>query len=301
MTECVGQPQNAEDVRKSIFEAYVSIVDAYLSGGNVSGLIDDLNEAILLVKMAEENSSFSKVYLDKAFNISEYVKYRALDVKRMGENARFNYYLTIALSVSLLIACIILLYVYGRTLYWRLWLKARYNNKIVWRKFGGKRKSMIIDEEVWAVILAIIVVSAVFAISQICISGRVVEPFSELGILGSKMKIGDYPRELVLGEKAKLYIYVGNHMGRPMYYIVKIKIGNRTTPVDPAPIPPIKVYEKILDDNSTWIFPFQISFNETGLNYRLIVELWIYNSTSNQIEYHSRWCQLWINVTQPKV
>jgi len=287
-------PQN---VRRTIFDAYIGIVDAYNSRGNVTLLIDRLNTAIEYVRMAESNNS--TIYFEKAYNIAVEVKNDALKAKMEGEIAYRNYIYSMIIYSAIGVIGIVVTYFLGRRLYWNMWLKIRGKNRVVVRKIRADRKSMMIDEEVKAVILAIIVVASVFAISQIYISGRVVEPFSELGILGSRMKIGDYPRELILGEKAKLYIYVGNHMGKPMYYFVKIKIGNKTTPIDPAPIEPLKVYEKILEDNSTWIFPFQISFNKTGLNYRLIVELWIYNYTTNQIEYHGRWCQLWINVTYP--
>jgi len=100
-------------------------------------------------------------------------------------------------------------------------------------------------------------------------------------------------------EAMLLYVYVGNHMGRPMYYVVQVKVGDRETPIDPAPLEPVATFERVLLHNSTWIFPLEISFDEPGLNKRLIVELWIYNETAGEVQYHGKWCQLWINVTRP--
>ena len=284
------QPLPPEDVKEEIFKAYTSIVDAYNSGGNVTRLIAELNNAI---EMVNSNRTLEAYMI--ASSVREYAssaKIEGLERQRL-ETLMIIFFIVIIAFISAII------YLYGPRLYWRLWVKLRGKYKVVFRRSKVKRYSMLISEEVWAVILAVIVVASVFAISQLYIAGRVIEPFSELGILGSKKKIGDYPRELFVGEKALLHIYVGNHMGVPMYYIVQVKIGNSTTPIDPAPIEPILTFEKVLPHNSTWIFPLTISFNETGLNYRIIVELWIYNYTTHRIEYHHRWGQIWVNVTSP--
>jgi len=49
--------------------------------------------------------------------------------------------------------------------------------------------SWVFDEEVLAVIAAIIIVAAVFAAAQAFYTSRVIEAFSELGLLGSAGKI----------------------------------------------------------------------------------------------------------------
>jgi len=276
-----------EPVKDKIYEAYTAIVEAYNAGGEVDGLIEELNRLI--------NSS--RVNESEVYEVSSRLIEEAQKAKSEGEERRkLELYYTVFLVIVATSAALIA-YLYGGKAYWRLWLKLRGRHKIIVRRVPAERKSMFLSDEVKAVALAIIVVVLVFAISQAFLAGRVVEPFSELGLLGSKMKIGDYPRELVVGEKARLYVYVGNHMGYPVYYIVQVKIGNSTTHVDPAPLKPVKTFEKVLPHNATWIFPLEISINETGLNYRIIVELWIYNYTSGRVEYHKRWCQIWVNVT----
>lgn len=159
---------------------------------------------------------------------------------------------------------------------------------------------MLIDEEVLAVVLAIILVSGVFTVSQAFLSGRVTEPFSELAILGPEMKIADYPKNVTVGEPFYLYLYVGNHEGRVMYYAVLIKLGDRSTQIndtDPADAPVIARYEFVILHDGNVTRPITLSISEPGLNRRLIFELWAFDEGSEGFKYHSRWCQLWLNAT----
>jgi len=283
----IAPKYSAEPVKNAIYKAYTAVVEAYSAGGDVEELIENLNRLINSTQIDE-----SEIYEISARLIEE-----AQKAKIEGEEKRrIELYYTIAWIVAAA-GAVLVAYFYGGRLYWKIWLRLRGKYKVIVRRVPAERKSMLLSDEVKAVALAVVVVVLVFAISQAYLAGRVVEPFSELGLLGSKMKIGDYPTELVVGEKARLYVYVGNHMGYPMYYIVQVKIGNSTTPIDPAPLEPVKTFERVLPHNATWIFPLEISFNETGLNYRIIVELWIYNYSSGRVEYHKRWCQLWVNVT----
>lgn len=163
---------------------------------------------------------------------------------------------------------------------------------------------MIVDEKVTAVVLAVLVGVGVFAGSQIFFTNRVVEPFSELGVLGPKMKISDYPRELIVGEPFTLYLYVGNHEGRVMYYAVLVKLGNKTTSIsgeEPMDVPTFARYEVMLLDGKNWTRSVTLSVEEPGVNYRIVFELWVYNEGIRDFEYHGRWVQLWLNVTRPAV
>lgn len=160
----------------------------------------------------------------------------------------------------------------------------------------------MIDEEVQAVILAILVVAGAFAASQLYLRGRVIEPFSELGLLGPKMKIGDYPKVVLVNETFRLYLYVGNHEGRTMYYVIYGKLGDNTTFVNetvPADAPVIATYEVLLTHGQNVTIPVELSLPEPKTNARLIFEMWFYNETTLEPQYHGRWVQLWLNVTAP--
>lgn len=160
----------------------------------------------------------------------------------------------------------------------------------------------MIDEEVKAVVLAIIVVAGIFAASQTMLAGRVVEPFSELGLLGPNKRIGDYPKEVVIGLPYRLHIYVGNHEGEVRYYRILIKLGNSTTFINetiPANAPVIYSFDHVLMDNRTLIQPYDMIINSTGINLRLLVELWSYDPAKGEFVYTGRWNQLWVNATGP--
>lgn len=155
-----------------------------------------------------------------------------------------------------------------------------------------------------AVIAAIITIAAVFATVQVFSAGRVVEPFSELGLLGPDGKIANYPQEVVAGSPFLLNVYVGNHEGRTAYYKVLVKVGdgssviNQTSPLLTEPIMEIRT---VMVHNSSRIFPVNITLYKPATNVRLIFELWIFNETAGTFYYHGRWNQLWINVTKPLI
>lgn len=161
----------------------------------------------------------------------------------------------------------------------------------------------MIDEEVAAVILAIAVVAGIFAASQVLFGERVVEPFSAIGLLGPDMKIGDYPRKVVVNETFRLHVYIENREGRLMYYVVYVKLGDNTTLVNetvPADAPIIARYETIVPHGSNVTIPVELSISSPVSNARLIFELWFINETTLEPQYRGRWLQLWLDVVQPK-
>ena len=202
-----------------------------------------------------------------------------------------------AASLAAAAALSLLAYLKGPALFWRLWFRLFKGRRVTLG--SARKKPMLLSEEVWAVILAVIVVASVFAASQALLSKRVVEPFSELGVLGPTKKIGDYPKLVVAGENITLYCYVGNHMGKPMYYAVYVKVGSRETPVDPAPLDPVLKLYTVLEHNTSTLIPVTITLKTPGVNRRIIFELWALNETTMSFQYHERWCQIWVNVTAP--
>jgi len=126
------------------------------------------------------------------------------------------------------------------------------------------------------------------------------EPFSELGVLGPGQVIGGYPTTVTAGQQFKLYVYVGNHEGIVGYYQVLVKEGNQGTVISnstAANLPPVMSSSLVLEDNSSTTFPLTISMSTTGLNQRLIFELWMFNTTTTSFAYTGLWDQIWINVT----
>ena len=161
---------------------------------------------------------------------------------------------------------------------------------------------MRIDEKIQAAIIIVLLGYAVLTAAPIILGDRIVEPFSELGVLGPNMKLGDYPREVVAGEEVRLYIFLGNHEGVPTYYRILVKEGDRSMNVsdtEPYPGASINILERILENESNYTRPVTISMREPGLNRRLVFELHKYDADSRSFVYDGIWTQLWLNVTEP--
>src|SRR5512138_1612711 len=93
------------------------------------------------------------------------------------------------------------------------------------------------DDEIKIASIGLIVVMMGITVYPVLSAHRVVEPFSELGILGPNGKLGDYPSELAVGEPISLFLYVGNQEGSAQYYRVDVKLGGREQNVsDTAPL-----------------------------------------------------------------
>lgn len=160
----------------------------------------------------------------------------------------------------------------------------------------------MIDEEVKAVVMAIIIVAGALSISQIVTSGRVSEPFSALGLLGPNMKIGDYPKTVLVNQTVNLYLFIDNHEGRTIYYIIYVKLGDKLTEINEnksAEAPTLYTYEIILTHGMNTTIPVSLKFSKPMMNARLIFEMWIYDPETRTPRYHGRWNQLWLNITAP--
>lgn len=162
---------------------------------------------------------------------------------------------------------------------------------------------MRLDEKIQAVIMIALLALGILTAAPVILGDRVVEPFSELGILGPNMKLGDYPREILSGENIDLYLYLGNHEGTIIYYRVQAKLGDQSTNVsDTMPYQGeiLSTYERVLDDENNCTIPISISLIETGINKRVVFELYEYKSEIREFEYEGNWVQLWVNVTEPR-
>ncbi|MDE1854264.1 MAG: DUF1616 domain-containing protein [Thaumarchaeota archaeon] len=162
----------------------------------------------------------------------------------------------------------------------------------------------MIDEQLQAATVGIIVLIAVFNVSGYYLANRNVEPFSELGILGPNQKIADYPTHALVGQNFTLYLYVGNHEGHVMYYQVLAKVGDRASVINEnvsLAAPPVATYSTILRDNQTYLNQITLSLNHNGTNVRLVFELWVYRTNTTSFAYDHRFVQLWLNVTGPSI
>ncbi|MFH2112169.1 MAG: DUF1616 domain-containing protein [Candidatus Bathyarchaeota archaeon] len=161
---------------------------------------------------------------------------------------------------------------------------------------------MRIDEKIQGAVILALLAYAALTVAPIILGDRIVEPFSELGVLGPGMKLGGYPREVEAGEDMSLYLYLGNHERRPTYYQVQVKLGDRSMNVSDSESYPgavLSSYRHVLDNEANYTRSIVISVKEPGLNRRLVFELQKYSPDEGRFVYDGVWVQLWLNVTEP--
>ena len=162
------------------------------------------------------------------------------------------------------------------------------------------------------------------------------QEFSELYILGPNHTFANIPFNIKANVTYLAYLGVGNNMGSPCYYSVFVKLANGTehlpdsTLGTPSLLPALYQYTLFVGNGATWETPltFQVNglsfkngisylsrININGVNfpvsqtsawnsskagyyYNLFVELWIFNSTLGISQYHNRFVDLTLNMTQ---
>ncbi len=162
----------------------------------------------------------------------------------------------------------------------------------------------VLDEEVFAVIIALTIVGSALGIAQL-LRPEVTEPFVAIGILSSDCRIGDYPKEVFEGEDVRLCIYLYNHLGHPQLMMVKYKLGSRDTlPTNTSGSPEetIKTFIFILNHGSNITKPISVPIPTgeglVGKDVALIFELWLYDEGLGDWVYSGRWVHLYVKVRE---
>jgi uncharacterized membrane protein len=157
---------------------------------------------------------------------------------------------------------------------------------------------MRIDEKIQAALFVLLAVYGVLVASPLVLGDRVVEPFSELGVLGPGLKLGGYPEDVGLSEEFELYLYLGNHMGELSYYRVFTKLGDidlNVSDFEPYDGQVLAIYDYVLVNEANVTFPIFLSLDELGFDQRLVFELQRFDE--GDFVYDGLWVQLWLNVT----
>jgi len=196
-----------------------------------------------------------------------------------------------------------------------------------------------------AVFVTLLVVCEMIA--YVATTPRPREQFFQLYVLGAKRMAADYypdnDTNIRLGVPIMWYLGVTDNMGTVQLVSIRVKIGNQTIkPPDDqqaleSPAPVVTEFLRYLQDNETWEVPFVWSItdaipvggstriltlqinNETyqlqdcsasnGHNFRLIFELWTWQTDANAFEFgwmaggehRVAWLQVWFNMTSPRL
>ncbi len=143
----------------------------------------------------------------------------------------------------------------------------------------------------------------------------------------------DYPFNVSRDEVYSIYLGVDNHRGALESYVVYVKLRNQSeASLDsavPSSVRRLFEYRVFLEDGRSWETQMRFSFanisffdnrsflrdlvindstfsvNKTALwndenlghYYQLLMELWLYNTTSGDLEYN-RSTSIWLNMTR---
>jgi uncharacterized membrane protein len=162
------------------------------------------------------------------------------------------------------------------------------------------------------------------------------EQFTELYLLGSQHMAEDYPYNISPNQDYTVHLGVTNHVGSSAYYMVYVKLLNSTDTLPDtlngtaSPTKPIYDYRFSIQDGQTYETRVRFAFTDTNIignqaivgslqinnenikvdksttwnattqqyPYRLIFELWQYNSQSNTLAFNNRYVSLKLNLTR---
>jgi hypothetical protein len=155
-------------------------------------------------------------------------------------------------------------------------------------------------------------------------------------MLGPNHTFENIPFNIKAKVNYSVYLGVVNRMGTSFYYTSFVKITNQTESLPnanlrtPSQLPALYEFKSFISDGGIWEVPLTFRVNElafidgtsqlssitiNGINlsvnqtsawnsekkgyyYNLFVELWIFNSTLGISQYHNRFVELSLNMTQ---
>ena len=161
------------------------------------------------------------------------------------------------------------------------------------------------------------------------------EQFSEFYLLGPERMAEEYPHNIMPNQDYTVYFDVGNHIGSAAYYLVYIKFLNASDILPDvskgiaSTLQPLQEYRFLVQDERVFEKAFTFSFSnavvsnnqlvvgnlilngwDSNVNkesvwnstkseyqYKLLFELWFFNSQTNMFEFNNRFVYLQLNCT----
>ena len=182
------------------------------------------------------------------------------------------------------------------------------------------------------VVLALLVVSP--TVARVLVYPTT-DYFTELYMLSSSHTAENYPYNIVSNQNYSVFLDIANHLGSCAYYVVEVKFRNDTQSgpdslsFTSSNLPSLYNVTAFVANEATWELPitfsfnysvnqFQANFNSMSFNGEniplagessnwnsttnvffgnLFFELWIFNSTTGNFQYHDRYLSLLLNMT----
>ena len=139
-------------------------------------------------------------------------------------------------------------------------------------------------ERALSIILVVAILGTLGTIGYLIVIPKAEERFTEFYLLGLEGKAMDYPKELVVGEEARVIVGIINHENKETTYRVEVVIeGERSNEVEPI----------VLADEQKW--EEMVSFTPSRAGQKQRVEFLLYKN--GQTEPYLKPLFLWIDVT----
>jgi uncharacterized membrane protein len=138
---------------------------------------------------------------------------------------------------------------------------------------------------IWLTIfLVVAIVASIGCIIYLANTPKPGDRFTEFYILGPERKASGYPKEIVLGESAEIFVGIANHEGKPTSYRATLTIDDD---IDQ------EVHVGMLSDGAEW--EQKVSFTPKKAGNQQKVELNLYKGASDQA-YHKEPLRLFVDV-----
>jgi hypothetical protein len=122
-----------EEAKAKLDEAFEAVAEAERMGGNVSNLVAELNEAVMLIEEGEDCGN--ETLIAEAVLKAEDVLTKAPALEQEGAASIRMHMIQSGLVLSLVVALAIIVWQYGPWMFWRLWIKS----KSSWRVKSANR------------------------------------------------------------------------------------------------------------------------------------------------------------------
>lgn len=139
-------------------------------------------------------------------------------------------------------------------------------------------------DRVLSIILIIAIAGALGTLGYVIATPKVGEKFTEFYVLGESGKAADYPRDLKVGEEAKVIIGIINHEQEAKNYRVEVWVGGVKTS---------EVGTVVLENDGKW--EEEVGFIPTVSGENQEVEFLLYKDGTTEPSEES--LHLWVNVT----
>lgn len=124
----LGELALKERVRLELAEAFVAVAEAERLGGDVSGLVDELNQALILLEEGEMRND--EVMLQGALSKVEDVVARAPVVGQGGVAVMQARMVQSWLVVGVVVALSLIMWRYEPRIFWHLWVRSKRRWKV---------------------------------------------------------------------------------------------------------------------------------------------------------------------------